>query len=114
MLPFSFLSVLFLNRQYESALNDLHAAEKLNSTNADIKKLINKVKDDLLRFHSGHAKSLKSRNKHAGDVSSVASINSTPLVSKKNTITKNDLMTDFNEKTSKGLMNYKFKEETNL
>jgi hypothetical protein len=44
-----------LLRQYESALDDLAIASKLCSTNADIKKLINKITDEMNGKCSNHS-----------------------------------------------------------
>ena len=95
----------------------MYEAEKINSTNQDLRKLIVKVKDDMLRVHMGSTKSLKSRYiKNSGDLVS-SSVNSTPMISRKNTLNKDssqefDEIRNLNNKTA--TLNIKYKEETNL
>ena len=113
--------------QYETALNDLYEAEKLNGTNSDIKKLIVKIKEDLFKIHSGSTKSKVRSNKISGDFVDVSSsVNSTPMLSRKNTLKSGNISQEFDDKQLNSsvssnknnnkttIFNIKFKEETNL
>jgi len=118
--------------QYETALDDLYEAEKLNGTNTDIKKLIVKIKEDLFKIHSGSTKSTTKgrQNKISGGdltdvLSSVNPINSTPMLSRKNTLKSGSVSQESDDKQLNSsissnknnkptIFNMKFKEETNL